>query len=255
VAIANKPPGPGHPRHAAAAHELLTTVRLMAEVKVVGRRFSNAVRASEAAAPAEPAAVALAAGLRPLAIAIAASTGGPAAIEVVLRALGHEVDVPIFIVQHMSCGFLAGMVAWLASTCPQPVRLAAQGDQPLGGTVYLAPEDHHLLVTRHGTLRLSNAPLVNGFRPSGDVLFQSVAECYGARALGIVLTGMGTDGAAGLAALRAAGAHTIAQDEDTSVVYGMPGAAAAAGAATQVLPLPKIGLVARGLLALKSAAG
>ncbi len=133
------------------------------------------------------------------------------------------------------------MAAWLADTCPQPVKLAVQGERPVGGTVYLAPEDHHLLVTRNGTLTLSKAPPVGGFRPSANVLFASAAEHYGAHAVGVILTGMGDDGTDGLRSLRTAGAWTIAQDETTSVVYGMPGAAVAAGAVDQILPISAIG--------------
>jgi two-component system chemotaxis response regulator CheB len=141
------------------------------------------------------------------------------------------------------------MVRWLAVTCPQSVRLAAHGDQPAGGTVYVAPEDYHLLVTRAGKLALTKAPPVGGFRPSANTLFESTALCYGADALGAVLTGMGDDGAVGLAALRGAGASTIAQDEASAVVYGMP--RAAAGAAERVLPLAAIGPEMRKLLGLK----
>jgi two-component system chemotaxis response regulator CheB len=148
-----------------------------------------------------------------------------------------------------------GMVGWLAATCPQVVRLAAHGDEPAGGTVYIAPENHHLHVARGGLLKprlaLTKAPPVGGFRPSANTLFESVAACYGADVVGAVLTGMGEDGAAGLAALRRAGASTIAQDEASAVVFGMPRAAAAAGAAERVLPLTAIGPSVRKLLGLK----
>jgi len=154
----------------------------------------------------------------------------------------------------MSRGFLPGMVGWLAGTCPQPVQLAVHGVQPVGGTVYVAPEEHHLLVTRAGKLALTKAPPVGGFRPSADTLFDSAALCYGADAVGAVLTGMGDDGAAGLAALREQGASTIAQDEASAVVYGMPRAAVAAGGAERVLPLDAIGPAVRRLLGLKSGA-
>ena len=248
VALLDKPPGPGHPRHSAAVRELLTTVRLMADVKVVRRWLSSH---PPPAAP-RPGAVPLQATGSPVPpsiplelIAIAASTGGPPAIQTVLQALGPGLAVPVLVVQHISHGFCEGLAAWLSATCPQPVRLAAHGEAPAAGTVYLAPEARHLLVTRRRSLTLSGAPPVGGFRPSADVLLESVAESYGPRALGVVLTGMGDDGAAGLAALAATGAHTIAQDEATSVVYGMPRAAALAGAAREVLALPAIGSAIR----------
>jgi two-component system chemotaxis response regulator CheB len=226
----------------------------MAEVKVV-RRPASGVRTLAV----KPRGLSVAEGLlaakrRPHAIVLAASTGGPQAIQTVLQALGPDLDVPVFLVQHMSPGFLGGMVGWLAATCPQAVRLAAHGDEPAGGTVYVAPENHHLLLTRPGGTRLAltKAPPVGGFRPSANTLFESAAKCYGADAVGAVLTGMGDDGAAGLAALRDAGASTIAQDEASAVVYGMPRAAAAVGAAERVLPLADIGPTVRKLLGLKS---
>jgi two-component system chemotaxis response regulator CheB len=246
VSMVERPYGPGDPRHLPAARDLLTTVRLMATVPVVRRPVTRA-QADDRTTPLASADSAID-GRRPVAIALAASTGGPQAIQAVLQSIGHGLDVPLFIVQHITAGFAPGMVSWLSSTCPQAVKLAEQGEQPRGGTVYLAPQDHHLMLARRGTLVLSSAPPVRGFRPSASVLFESVAEYYGARAVGAILTGMGDDGAAGLGALRAAGAVTIAQDEATSVVYGMPAAAVALGAARYVLPLAAIGPAVRKLV-------
>jgi two-component system chemotaxis response regulator CheB len=137
------------------------------------------------------------------------------------------------------------MVEWLRATCPQSVALASQGERPRLATVYLAPEGRHLVVTQSGTLGLSLAPPRRGFRPSANVLFESVAESHGPLAVGIVLTGMGDDGAEGMAALRAVGATTIAQDEASSGIASMPLAAAASAA--QVLPLAAIGPALRRL--------
>jgi two-component system chemotaxis response regulator CheB len=235
-----------------AVQELLTAIRLMSEVRVVRRPVSGVGRNPISFPPRAIPEHVGAPKRRPLAVVLAASTGGPQAIQTLLQALGADLDVPVLVVQHMSTGFLSGMVGWLAGTCPQSVRLAGHGDEPAGGTVYIAPEDYHLLVTRAGKLALTKAPPVGGFRPSANTLFESAAQCYGANAVGAVLTGMGDDGALGLAALRAAGASTIAQDEASAVVYGMPRAAAAAGAAERVLPLAAIGPVMRKLLGLKS---
>ena len=245
VAACEIPPGPGHARHRAAAAELLTTIRLMSGVRVVGRAAEGSGRADPSSRRSprylpQPS-------RRPLAVALAASTGGPQAIQVTLQTLG-AVDVPLLAVQHISPGFAAGMAAWLCSTCPQPVRLAEQGEVPPPGTVLLAPQGHHLTLSRRGTVVLSAAPPVRGFRPSANVLFEAVAECYGARAVGVILSGMSDDGAAGLSVLRAAGATTIAQDEATSVIYGMPGAAVALGAVQHVLPLAEIGPALRRLV-------
>jgi two-component system chemotaxis response regulator CheB len=185
-----------------------------------------------------------------VAIMIVASTGGPQAIQTVLRGLGPDLPVPVLIVQHISQGFADGMASWLSTSCPQTVRIAEHGEAPSAGVVYLAPGDRHLLVTRRGTLALSSAPPVGGFRPSGTLLFESGCEYYGAQAVGVLLTGMGEDGAVGLAALRKAGSTTIAQDEASCVVYGMPAAAVALGAAEQVLPVREIAGEIRTLLGL-----
>jgi two-component system chemotaxis response regulator CheB len=252
VTVLDKPLRPGDPRHAQAVQELLTAIRLMAEVKVVRRPTSGATKLRERTGVLSGADTSTTSKRRPIVVSLAASTGGPQAIQTVLQALGPDLHVPVLVVQHMSPGFLKGMVAWLGATCPQVVRLAVHGEEPAGGTVSIAPEDHHLLVTRSGKLALTRAPAVGGFRPSANTLFESVAECYGSAALGAVLTGMGEDGAAGLAALRSAGASTIAQDEASAVVYGMPRAAAAVGAAERVLPLGAIGPTVRKLLGLKS---
>jgi two-component system chemotaxis response regulator CheB len=249
VSVLDKPPGPGHPRHTAAVSELLTTVRLMADVKVVRRAADPALEGRDVARPLPPRPL-LASGARPLAVGIAASTGGPHAIQTLLQGLRGDFVVPVLVVQHISRGFAAGMAAWLSSTCALSVKLAEHGETPMGGAVYLAPEDRHLVVTRRGTLVLSAAPPVQGFRPSANVLFESLADCYGAQAIGVVLTGMGEDGVAGLRMLHLAGAPVIAQDEATSVVYGMPGAAVASAAVDHVLPLPDIGPALRGLIGL-----
>jgi len=250
VTVLDKPLSPDHPQYAQAIRELLTSIRLMAEVKVV-RRPASGGRPHLVLLPApEPVDK-----RRPVVLVMAASTGGPQAIQTVLQALGPDLDVPVLIVQHMSKGFLLGMVGWLDGTCPQAVQLAVDGVQPTGGSVYIAPEEHHLLVTRAGKLALTQAPPVGGFRPSANTLFESAAQFYGADAVGAVLTGMGDDGAAGLSALRSRGASTIAQDEASAVVYGMPRAAAAVGGAERVLPLDAIGPAVRKLLGLKSRAG
>jgi len=250
VSVLDKPLCPDHAQYAQAIQELLTSIRLMAEVKVVRRPASGGRRHLVLLPPHEPLEK-----RRPVVLVMTASTGGPQAIQTVLQALGADLDVPVLIVQHMSKGFLPGMVGWLDGTCPQVVRLAVDGVQPTGGIVYIAPEEHHLLVTRAGKLALTKAPPVGGFRPSANTLFESAAHFYVADSVGAVLTGMGDDGAAGMAALRSRGASTIAQDEASAVVYGMPRAAVAVGGAERVLPLDAIGPAVRKLLGLKSRAG
>jgi two-component system chemotaxis response regulator CheB len=267
VTVLEKPPGPEHPRHAAAIRELVTTIRVMAQVKVVRRWATVGVPArptpvspstsqpatsqpQSRAAPQPSPQPGRSRRRRPLAVLIAASTGGPQAILTVLRGLGEDLPMPVLMVQHINDGFAAGMAGWLSSSCPLPVRIAEHGEMPSAGVAYLAPGNRHLLVTRRGALALSSAPPVGGFRPSGTLLLESAGEYYGADAVGVLLTGMGEDGAVGLAALRNAGATTIAQDEASSVVYGMPAAAVALGAAEHVLPLTEIAVYIRSMLGL-----
>jgi two-component system chemotaxis response regulator CheB len=143
----------------------------------------------------------------------------------------------VLVVQHIAAGFEHGLARWLTEIGSLTVRVAADGEPARPGVVLLAASGTHLGITRSGNVAVSDEDPIGGFRPSATFLFRSVARAYGGRALGVVLTGMGSDGAAGLLDLRRAGAYVIAQDEATSSVYGMPRAAVAAGAADRVLPL------------------
>lgn len=176
-------------------------------------------------------------------IAIGASTGGTEAIKEVLASLPRAVP-GIVIVQHMPETFTASFAQRLDSLCAVRVKEAQHNERVEPGTAYLAPGHSHLLVRRSGSAyytELSRAEPVNRHRPSVDVLFAAVAECAGRHAVGVILTGMGKDGARGLLAMRRAGAHTIAQDQHSSVVYGMPREAVALGAVAEVAPLADIG--------------
>jgi two-component system chemotaxis response regulator CheB len=179
-------------------------------------------------------------------VLVGASTGGPPAVEALLRdfGTGPVAPAPVVIVQHMPAGFTRAFAERLNAYLPLQVREAAHQEPLLPGTVYIAPGGLHLRVQREaGGLRaaLSTSPETAIHRPAVDVLFASAAEAVGNRAVAALLTGMGQDGAAGMTALARAGAHTLAQDEATSVVYGMPRAAILAGAAREVLPLERIG--------------
>ena len=173
------------------------------------------------------------------AVASAASTGGPAALHALLSDLPAGFAVPLLVVQHIAPGFAEGFAAWLDSAGPLTVRLARGGETAAPGTVYIAPDDRHLLLSE-GRIALSPEPAAEGFRPSASRLFASVGESLGPAAAGVILTGMGRDGVEGLRALRRAGGVVIAQDEASCVVYGMPAAAVEAGAADLVLPLAGI---------------
>jgi two-component system chemotaxis response regulator CheB len=222
---------------------LVAHIKTLAEVKVVRRWAKPGDRpvriTPPAAQPAPSSAIRM--------VAIATSTGGPSALATLLGDLPADFPAPILVVQHLTSGFGEGLVAWLNQKTALEVRLARHADAPQPGKVYVAPEEYHLTVNRQGLLALDKEPPYHGLRPSANPLFHSVAQVYGATALGVILTGMGNDGAAGLRAMRQAGARTIAQDQASCVVFGMPGAAIELEAAEQVQPLNRI---ARALLEL-----
>jgi two-component system chemotaxis response regulator CheB len=175
-------------------------------------------------------------------IALGASTGGPGALVEVIGAIAATVSITTLVVLHIDAPFAASFADWLGVQTSRPVRIARDGEPVSGppGRVLVAPSGHHLVI-EHGAVRLTQAPPRHHCRPSIDTLFESVAAEYRARAAAALLTGMGRDGAAGLLAIRQAGGFTIAQDEATSVVYGMPREAVVCGAADRVLALHDIG--------------
>lgn len=175
-------------------------------------------------------------------IGIAASTGGPGALVAVLGPLPADFPAPILVVQHVTRGFVAGLAEWLDGETPLHVGLTSHGDTPRPGEVLLPPDDYHIQVNAQGVVELCKEPPYKGLRPSANYLFHSLARAYGPRAVGIVLTGMGDDGAEGLKALRLAGGLTLAQDEQSCVVYGMPREAVARNAVDRVLTLDQIAL-------------
>jgi two-component system, chemotaxis family, protein-glutamate methylesterase/glutaminase len=176
-------------------------------------------------------------------IAIGVSTGGPNALSDIFRQLPANLPVPIVVVQHMPPTFTKYLAQRLNAASRMEVREAEAGARLQPGQAWLAPGDFHMALSRAATgvtLRLHQGPLENSCRPAADVLLRSVAEVYGPSALAVVLTGMGRDGLRGCAEIRRVGGRIIAQDEATSVVWGMPGAVAAAGLADQILPLSRI---------------
>lgn len=227
-----KPDSPGSPRFLEQSAELVAMVRAMAQVKVV-RRWSQERRQE----PRPPRAVPRG---RIEVIAVAASTGGPAALRTVLGALPPGLGAPIVVVQHIARDFTVGFTHWLGGGLPLPVRLAARDEPLLGGVVYIAPDDVHTGVAADGTIRFSHAAPIDGFRPSATFLFRSLAQAYGSGGVGVILTGMGSDGAEGLLALKQAGGYVIGQDEASSVVFGMAQEAWRSGAVDELLPLDRI---------------
>nr|WP_284694733.1 chemotaxis protein CheB [Geomonas sp. Red32] len=229
-----KPEPPGTPRHAASVEKLIRHVKLMSEIKVVRRTFPRPSAAAPAPLPTPP--DALPDGQQVRVVAIGASTGGPPLLGEILSSLPESFSLPVMVVQHMADGFTGNFVHWLNQNSRLPVGLACQGEPLLGGRVYVAPEGCHLEAGPGERVQLSTAPPVNGLRPAVCALFRSVALRFGPRSAGILLSGMGSDGARGLLAIKEQGGITVAQDRESSVVFGMPGAAVALGAARYVLP-------------------
>ncbi|MGB7271798.1 MAG: chemotaxis-specific protein-glutamate methyltransferase CheB, partial [Geitlerinemataceae cyanobacterium] len=174
-------------------------------------------------------------------VGIGASTGGPQALRSILSQLPEDFRVPVICVQHISLGFLAGLVDWLASECRLPVSIAKTGEIIQPGCIYFPPENRHLEITASGRVIYSLEPPCSGHRPSVTVLFNSIAKSYGAKSMGVLLTGMGKDGARGMQAIANAGGVTIAQNEPTSAVFGMPKEAIELGAVRHILPIGAIG--------------
>ncbi len=172
-------------------------------------------------------------------IGMAASTGGPAALVTLFRSLPASLPVPILLVQHMVPTFLAGFIDWLERSVPQRVEMASSGHVPLPGCIYVAPAGRHLEMGPR-SLRLTEAPPLLNQRPSATVLFESLALYHGTSTVGVLLTGMGEDGALGMVRLKQAGGYTLAEDATTAVVFGMPGAALALGGVSEMLALPHI---------------
>jgi two-component system response regulator WspF len=176
---------------------------------------------------------------RPPLVILGASTGGPEAVAQVLADLPASLPAAVVVIQHIAASFAPGLVGWLQGRSPLPVRLAVEGEAPAAGQVAVAGTDNHLVLRPTGRFAYTADPTDNPYRPSVDV-FCAAAACWPGSGLAVLLTGMGSDGAHGLARLRRAGWTTIAQDQATSVVYGMPRAAVELGAASQVLSLPAI---------------
>ncbi|MGM0432487.1 MAG: chemotaxis-specific protein-glutamate methyltransferase CheB [Spirochaetota bacterium] len=217
---------------------LVERIRLLSQIKVIRHLRSRTTIAEDqlsetlSALPKPK--------LNSIVVGIAASTGGPRALATILSSLPPHFAPPILIAQHIGGGFSAGLSSWLDHVSPLRVKLAVDGEKPLASHVYLPPDGRHLLLQADNTISLVPGQPKDRYIPSADRLFFSLASSYGRHTIGIVLTGMGNDGTQGLALLHKAGAVTIAQDEATSAVFGMPASAVKAGVIQSVLPLEKI---------------
>jgi two-component system chemotaxis response regulator CheB len=215
------------PADRVGARELLETIKGMSRVKVLRRTALGPVGAARWVGhrPRQS----------PELIAIGASTGGPQALKEVLGPLPATCPLPIVVVQHMSDGFAPNLVDWLRLECALPIHLARHGQPAQGPGVFIAPTGEHLTVSKR-RLQLTGEAQIGGHRPSVTALFRSVAQEYGPAAVGVLLTGMGEDGAVGLAELKRAGGITVVQDEASCIVFGMPAAAVNLGAVDHILP-------------------
>lgn len=239
VAAVEKPRGPLDPGHERAARKLVQTVKSMSEVRVIKRWARARKSAREVPAVVAPIEVkAIAAKIQ--VVAIGASTGGPPVLQKILAALPKPFPVPLLIVQHISAGFIQGLADWLTKVTAMRVRLAQDGERLEAGCAYLAPDGCQMRAAEGGRLTCAADPPESGLRPAVSCLFRSVAEVYGERAIGVLLTGMGRDGADELRLMRDRGAVTIVQDKESSIVYGMPGEAVKIGAAVYVFPPEQI---------------
>ena len=232
VAVAQKPPGLGSPEAKPLVEKLLRTIKLMSEVKVVRRiprkQKKRSVSASDKnRGAAESAAIEL--------IAIGASTGGPPVLQQIFRDLPPDFPLPILVVQHIAAGFLAGMVEWLSRETSLSLKIPGTGEALLPGRIYFAPEEGNMSLSDNGRILISPSAGQGQLKRPVSHLFSSVAAYCGARAIGILLTGMGNDGAAGLKEMKLRGAETLVQDRETATVFGMPEEAIKLDAAKYVL--------------------
>ena len=218
------------------AANFVARVRLLAGVSVITRRRLWSPPALAVAAPTGLAATSD----YPHVFAIASSTGGPQALAQILPALPAGFPCPVVIAQHIADGFAGGMAEWLSSLCKLPVRLASEGDLLQPGVIHLAPSEAHLQITPTRRLSLVERGPLDIYHPSCNILLSSVAEVFGSQAVGIILTGMGSDGAKGISRIREKGGVTLGQDEASSVIYGMNQVAIASGDVQQVLAVDAI---------------
>jgi two-component system chemotaxis response regulator CheB len=232
VAALDKPQAIGDASYDGLCKELIQTIKIMSEVKVIRRFPARGIRKSERSDPEHQA-------LR--IIVIGASTGGPPVLKTILTSLSEGFPVPILIVQHIAKGFLSGLGDWLDASCALPVSIGKQGQEVLPGHVYLAPDEFEMGVSRSLRIHLSPQKTSIGPCPSVSFLFRSALVHFGPQAMGVLLSGMGRDGAEELTLMKNKGSVTIAQNEDSCVVFGMPGAAVKLQGATYILPPEKIG--------------
>ncbi|MET0106973.1 MAG: chemotaxis-specific protein-glutamate methyltransferase CheB [Sedimenticola sp.] len=229
VDVFAKPSG-GFKPDSEEAKELVEKIKIVAGIRVIRKNHFKHQAETRSKGP----------GSSPAVIAIGASTGGPQILHTIFSQLPEDFPLPILCVQHISNGFLESLITWLDESTPLHVAIAHQGEIPKPGHIYFPQENHHLVVNNQGRLRNLDAPPVGNHRPAINVMFNSLPGYYGKNILTLLLSGMGEDGVEGLQHIARSGGVTIAQDEATSVVFGMPKAAIALGIVNKVLSMEKI---------------
>jgi len=230
LAIIEKPSGLESRNFEKQKNEFINTVKLMSEIKVVSRKgLKQNLKDSNISIEMKQK------GRDVEIIVIGASTGGPQTLQKLLNEMKDEVTLPILIVQHIASGFVSGFAEWLTSTCGIDVRIPSDGEKIQHKTVYVAPDHFHMGINKDWRIALDSAEPIRNLRPSVSYLFRSASETFGSRAIGVLLTGMGRDGADELKLMRDRGAVTFAQNEESSIVFGMPGEAIKIGGADYVL--------------------
>lgn len=238
LSVVEKPAGLGAESYAKIADTIATQLYIMSQVSVVRQR-SIAMSAKPPRGKRNGDTNFPSAQLR--VIGVAASTGGPPALAAVLGALPASFPIPLLIVQHMGASFMEGFAHWLGGQTKLQVEIAKHGTAPRPGVAHVAPGDRHLTLDAQGLMRVSAEAPIASQRPAATLLFQSLAKNLGPKAAGVILTGMGEDGARGLLEMKTAGGYTIAEDASTAIVHGMPAVAAKIGATRAILPLDQIG--------------
>jgi two-component system chemotaxis response regulator CheB len=235
VTILPRPYGPGHSKYLQSTRKYLNTLQIMSEIKVVRRNSENK---SVVAKLSENTTTAISekTNLNKFhVLAIGASAGGPQGLSTILNGLPSDFPLPVFIVQHIDSNFAEGFAEWLNTYSKLPVKIALDGEKISASTVYMPPPDCHLLINTNETIKISKVEPYKGLRPSVDLLFKSIASVYKEKAIVVLLSGMGKDGALEMKNLYNLGAYTIAQEETSCLVYGMPGEAAKIGAVCKLL--------------------
>lgn len=244
VSVVEKPVSVRNENYKDICKNIINKVKLMSEIKVIRRKFRNNKDSSkvlkiEANVNKDF--------INKKIVVIGVSTGGPPILKNIFSNLTESISIPILVVQHITPGFIKGLVDWLRQETKLPIHIALNGQDVLPGHIYFAPDDYHMEIMHNGKISLNKQEKINGLRPTVSHLFKSAANVYGKNSIGILLSGMGRDGAEELKFLKEKGALTIAQNKESSIVYGMPGEAVKINAARYILSPEKIAELLNGL--------